>query len=676
MELEETDAKGSMLMLPDSSLKRGWRKQKDGRETTADDTKCGIGVCTPNCIQCCGSMAAFTAVYSFSGLLTTALQVYISSQITALERHFGFSSSVSGFLISCNEIGFVLVTVVMSYFIRRLHIPRLLSLTTLFYGIAGLICVIPFILTRDLINPASDSNITSVFQTGPLCHLEVTVAPTSPANSTGKAECSDTKFSYVQDETMKKISIALFALGMLIQGVGKAPRAPGLTTYVDDNVPKTKTAMYMGFIMGTSICAMAIAFGVGGVFSKMFITLQATNITPTHPRWLGAWWLGFLVFGMLSIIFSFPIMCFPRRMRSAEDRAGTQGKTPIKVTGFLSALVRLVSNPIYFPIVMGNCVTLFSIGGMMAFIPKYMETQFTLPAWKSNMIIGGLSIVTNCAGTIIGGIVTSKMKLSPLTCLKVTVGIIFFSLVIQTSLNFLGCENPVISKGEMTPRNTTMYIGTHNSTSFTMTPSSGCNSDCGCTNTIYFPMCGADGVNYFSPCHAGCSDFSINHTYSNCSCVGGSMKTATPGLCTPECPMFYAFAAVTVVGGFIMTMAAMPVLIAVIRSVSEEDKPVAVGLGGFLYTLLGFLPGPILFGWLIDKACLHWNSGCGGKGACALYDIELFRYLVMGIPSVARVLTLLLYTFALCMALRPDSRYRKYEAEQGTKEEKMKMKPI
>lgn len=246
MELEETDAKGSMLMLPDSSLKRGWRKQKDGRETTADDTKCGIGVCTPNCIQCCGSMAAFTAVYSFSGLLTTALQVYISTQITALERHFGFSSSVSGFLISCNEIGFVLVTVVMSYFIRRLHIPRLLSLTTLFYGIAGLICVIPFILTRDLITPSSDSNITSVFQTGPLCHLEVTVAPTSPANSTGKAECSDTKFSYVQDETMKKISIALLALGMLIQGVSKAPRAPGLTTYVDDNVPKTKTAMYMG----------------------------------------------------------------------------------------------------------------------------------------------------------------------------------------------------------------------------------------------------------------------------------------------------------------------------------------------------------------------------------------------------------------------------------------------
>ncbi|XP_046563275.1 solute carrier organic anion transporter family member 2A1-like isoform X1 [Haliotis rubra] len=673
MDLEDTDAKGSMLMLPDSSLKRGWRKQRDGRETTPDDTKCGIGGCTPNCIQCCGTMASFTAVYSFSGLLTTALQIYMATQITALERHFGFSSSVTGFLISCNEIGFVLVTVIVSYCIRKMHIPRLLSLTTLFYGIAGLICVIPFILTRDQINPSTDANVTSKFQTGTLCHLQVTVAPTSKPNSTGKDVCSDTKFSYVEDESMRKIAIAIFALGMIIQGVSKAPRVAGLATYVDDNVPKTKTALYMGIIMGSAICAMAIAFGVAGVFSKIFITFEVTNMTPMHPRWLGAWWLGFLSFGVLAIIFSIPVMCFPRRMRSAEDRPGV--KTPVKVTGFLSALVRLVSNPIYFPIIIANCITFFTIGGMMAFFPKYMETQFTLPAWKSNMILGAVGLLSNCAGTIIGGIVTSKMKLSPLTCLKVSVGIVFFSVIVQTLMTFIGCVNPVISKGGTIPRNTTMYIGTNYSTSSSVVSPVGCNSDCGCTDAPYFPMCGADGVNYFSPCHAGCSDFTTNHTFSSCACVTGSIKTATPGLCTPECPMFYVFTAVAVVAGFAMAMGGMPIFISVIRSVSEEDKPVSLGLASFLYTLLGFLPGPIFFGWVIDKACLDWNSGCGGRGACALYDIELFRYLVMGIPAAARVLTLALYVFALCMALRPSSIYRKHEEEQGTKEEIMKMKP-
>jgi len=31
-----------------------------------------------------------------------------------------------------------------------------------------------------------------------------------------------------------------------------------------------------------------------------------------------------------------------------------------------------------------------------------------------------------------------------------------------------------------------------------------CNSECGCSTSTYEPVC-ADGIQYFSPCHAGCS---------------------------------------------------------------------------------------------------------------------------------------------------------------------------
>lgn len=37
-----------------------------------------------------------------------------------------------------------------------------------------------------------------------------------------------------------------------------------------------------------------------------------------------------------------------------------------------------------------------------------------------------------------------------------------------------------------------------------------CNAGCSCIRELYNPVCGSDGMMYYSPCHAGCS--TINHT--------------------------------------------------------------------------------------------------------------------------------------------------------------------
>lgn len=34
-----------------------------------------------------------------------------------------------------------------------------------------------------------------------------------------------------------------------------------------------------------------------------------------------------------------------------------------------------------------------------------------------------------------------------------------------------------------------------------------CNADCNCLMELYNPVCGADGLMYYSPCHAGCTEF-------------------------------------------------------------------------------------------------------------------------------------------------------------------------
>lgn len=62
------------------------------------------------------------------------------------------------------------------------------------------------------------------------------------------------------------------------------------------------------------------------------------------------------------------------------------------------------------------------------------------------------------------------------------------------------------------------------------------------------------------------------------------------------------------------------------RAVEQRDKAFAQGLSLFLASLFALIPGPIIFGRVIDSACLVWNFKCGRQGNCQLYDPIKFRY--------------------------------------------------
>lgn len=49
-----------------------------------------------------------------------------------------------------------------------------------------------------------------------------------------------------------------------------------------------------------------------------------------------------------------------------------------------------------------------------------------------------------------------------------------------------------------------------------------------------------------------------------------------------------------------------------------------------LSPLAGSIPGPIAFGWVIDKACLLWQDQCGHQGSCFVYQNEaMSRYMLI-----------------------------------------------
>ena len=62
--------------------------------------------------------------------------------------------------------------------------------------------------------------------------------------------------------------------------------------------------------------------------------------------------------------------------------------------------------------------------------------------------------------------------------------------------------------------------------------------------------------------------------------------------------------------------------------VEPRDKVFAKGFASFTASLFGSIPGPIIFGRIIDSTCLIWNENDGQQGNCLLYDPVKFRYYV------------------------------------------------
>lgn len=76
--------------------------------------------------------------------------------------------------------------------------------------------------------------------------------------------------------------------------------------------------------------------------------------------------------------------------------------------------------------------------------------------------------------------------------------------------------------------------------------------------------------------------------------------------------------------------------------VLEKDKSMSQGLALMLISLFALIPGPIIYGYIIDSSCSIWNYKCGNRGNCQLYNTTQFRY---NVNLTAMALTFIGVTF-------------------------------
>lgn len=123
-----------------------------------------------------------------------------------------------------------------------------------------------------------------------------------------------------------------------------------------------------------------------------------------HPTWIGAWWLGFVIWGVAMALMSLPMSLFPKKMRRgslpdekvsnkddvvkpAEPKSLTE-KLKDDMKGMKEAVRRLSKNPVLMWKIATLVFIFNGLGGYVSMFPKYVENQYRVSASKASLFTG------------------------------------------------------------------------------------------------------------------------------------------------------------------------------------------------------------------------------------------------------------------------------------------------
>lgn len=559
----------------------------------------------------------------FSQLLYSA---YFKSTITTIERRYGLSSYSSGTISSLNEVSNSVLIVFISYFGNRVHRPRVIGVGGLLMAVSAMMLTLPHFLSQTY-------KYDSVLQN----HHDIC----SPHRNASKAE------SCGHDETRRLTDTnnlwLLMGSAQLLFGVGSVPIQPFGISYIDDFAEPGNSPLYIAILFAVSVFGPAIGYLLGSLMLQVYVDVDKIGfgaeleLRPSDPRWVGAWWMGLLITTSCLVFTSIPYFFFPRKMPSrdsdieSETDSNDDFKKPeILLLDFLKMFPRmfihLLFSPLFLMLVLAQCCFSSVISGLATFLNKFLERQYSASPAYSSLLVGAVNLPAVAVGMLAGGVIMKRMCLSLKVIPRFSVIMLTTSTLLCVPLFFMGCSTQKVA--EVNNYENGLYGSL-----------SECYSNCSCPETAFNPVCGSDGIEYLSPCHAGCSSFTKDpnstlrvQVYTNCRCIPGSQSHAHPAPCPKSCPHFLLPVILVIsLAALIACLTHNPMYMMVLRSVASEEKSFAIGIQFLLMRVLAWLPAPAIFGTAIDTSCIWWKRICGKKFSCGYYDNNILRNRYLGL---------------------------------------------
>ncbi|SPP90186.1 solute carrier organic anion transporter family member 74D-like [Drosophila guanche] len=614
-------------------------QQKD-----TSDTTCGFWRFKGPTLQRFASENIYMVIYGIAGCFLSIAFSYFNGTLTTLEKRYRIPTKITGVITVGNDISTVFSSAFLAYYAGRGHRPRWIG-----FGLVILAVFCLLMLCPQLIYGPGEDALKLTREYGE------SIDHTLNGTKRDEALCQKDKPSCLEDEAPSDfMPIMIFFLAQFVCGVGCSLFYTLGLSYMDDNSKKSKSPAMISWSAFLRMLGPAIGYSLASVCLRLYIDpFKEPLISKEDPRWIGAWWLGWIVLTVILLISAFFVGLFPKEMPSARARrlkaatstgtgtgtgTGTEGESPLAERSFkdmVQTLKRLAVNKVYIYKTIGSNLYFFGYIPYWIFTPKYIEIQFKQSAAMANMATGTVALGFSAAGVLLSGYVVSKFRPSARAMAAWNCVVDYLTVAGIICYMLIGCQ----------PSDRMNSLAT-------LSAGDSCSLSCHCDYVHFAPVCSPTNETFISACHAGCSekltDDQGRTTYSGCKCISSSLSPnltlpdenqfASDGVCPVDCyDQFLIYLAVMCLLKFVGATGRSTDLLLVLRCVPAEDKTIALGIGSMLFSVLSFIPSPIVFGWILDSYCLVWGKTCSTKGNCWLYDTSSLRY-TMNLVSATLIL--------------------------------------
>ncbi|XP_064638345.1 solute carrier organic anion transporter family member 2A1-like [Lineus longissimus] len=535
-----------------------------------EQPRCGRGKCHPSFLQAFQNIQSFTFFLCIFAVMSGMFSKYLVSQITTIEKYFGFPSQRSGMIVSAEEIGYLITIVFVGHFLNKSHRPRVLAGCAFTIGVASLLMTMPFFIYgtsyRQYVSQAADTVSSSQ-----LCQRNQTQFDVS-------TKCNNTTEDGVGNGD---VAFGIFILAAILSGCGSTGLYSVGIAFLDDNAGKKEAALYIGFMFCLRSISPVLGLLFGAGISRISVDLKvpkfSDDLNPDDSSWIGAWWIGFLAIGVTVILSGVPLLFYPKHLPKAIERkvstvapalaiqssrkklkrAAEEGKA--LAMSFPKSVWKLLRNSVFLAVSIGTMVNVAGGSGYTAFLPKYLESQFHVDTFTANTVTAIVAL-SSALGMGVSGLLTSRIKMRLNDLFFRTVIVVAVAAMLILSLMSFGCQEVQISGYSELETRSGDSNGSLRSANQTC-------DQCYCPAGPYEPVCGSNGVTYYSPCHAGCEAGERASDFYGCDCVGKN-ATSTSGACESDCDMLIPYAVCLIVIIFLATVTTVPIVMVSLRKLN------------------------------------------------------------------------------------------------------------